>query len=197
MDQTLVIEALPGAGQVRAGAPRLTRSGEGPTIARVGLGFGQYELLDNIGAGGMAEVWKARRLLAGDIPKDVALKILNKTSDPESRQRALREELRLSAKLRHSNIVQVSDGGRINGRDYLEMEWVEGVDLAALLKWSRQEGTPLAVDVIEFILGELLRALEYAHTLPDGPIIHRDISPHNVLISVAGEVKLTDFRSCP
>jgi serine/threonine-protein kinase len=112
--------------------------------------------------------------------------------------RLLVDEAKLCATLSHKNIVQVQDLGREEGRLYISMEYIEGLDLRELLKGCSQKKIPLPVEFSLFIVLETLRALDYAHRKrgEDGKplgIVHRDVSPSNVLLSVEGEVKLCDF----
>ncbi len=155
-----------------------------------------HELIQRIGSGGMAQVWMARRRGREGMSKVVALKF--PTSDHEETLRLFAREARLSALLSHSNIVQVFDVGETEeGRPYLVMEWVDGLNLAQLISGWRRAKVLLPIGVCTFVAAELLKALDYAHNLRNesGPlqIVHRDISPQNVLVSISGEVKLTDF----
>ena len=159
---------------------------------------GAYERLRKIGAGGMGEVWLARRALGNGIEKTVALKFLpsHVAEDARARRDFIRE-VQLCMHLSHAAIVQVFDVCEVEGRLCMVMEWVDGVDLAQLMRARAREGRALPVEVVTHIIIELLRALDYAHRLQhDGRalcIVHRDVSPHNVLVSVSGDVKLTDF----
>ena len=148
----------------------------------------------------MAEVWVARRALGRKGSKFVALKlIVDHYVGDERYTRMFRAEAELAALLSHANIVQVFDEGEEDGRSYLVMEWVDGLNLLKL-------GAVLALlddedrrhRVIAYIIGQLLYALGYAHSITsyDGSplgVVHRDVSPQNVMISNHGEVKLTDF----
>jgi serine/threonine protein kinase len=146
----------------------------------------------------MAEVWMARRDAMGGASKSVAIKLLasHLASKPAYRKMFV-DEARLTMMLTHSNIVQVFDIGEHAGRSYLVMEWIDGIDLARLCASMRQEQLAFDFSVVAHVIGELLRALAYAHSLNDGnersTIVHRDISPHNVFLSISGEVKLGDF----
>jgi serine/threonine protein kinase len=146
----------------------------------------------------MAEVWMARREAMGGASKTVAIKLLasHLASKPNYR-RMFVDEARLTMMLTHSNIVQVFDVGEHAGRSYLVMEWIDGIDLSRLCASMRESATAFEFIVVAHVIGELLRALAYAHGLHDGDerstIVHRDISPHNVLLSISGEVKLGDF----
>jgi hypothetical protein len=162
--------------------------------------IGNYELVRRIGVGGMAEVWVARRISERRANKYVAIKVVadQHVGDPRF-HRMFKTEVELSALLNHVNIVQVFDEGEDDGRSYLVMEWVDGVNLLkveAALTFVDDEAW--RIKVITYIVGQLLYALNYAHsiTLHDGNplgIVHRDVSPQNVLVSAQGEVKLTDF----
>jgi serine/threonine protein kinase len=146
----------------------------------------------------MAEVWMARREAMGGASKTVAIKLLaSHLASKPNYQRMFVDEARLTMMLTHSNIVQVFDVGEHAGRSYLVMEWIDGIDLSRLCASMRESGTAFEFTVVAHVIGELLRALAYAHGLHDGDerstIVHRDISPHNVLLSISGEVKLGDF----
>ncbi|NVB42068.1 serine/threonine protein kinase [Pseudenhygromyxa sp. WMMC2535] len=160
--------------------------------------LGDYELLRKIGSGGMAEVWMGRRAAMGGASKAVAIKLLarNVLDDPAYREMFL-EEARLSMLLTNSNVVQVFDVGENDGEIYMVMEWIDGLNLSELRRKMLAGEDRLDAEVSAHIIGEVLRALAYAHGLHhDGSqstIVHRDVSPQNVLLSVSGEVKLADF----
>ncbi len=129
--------------------------------------------------------------------KTVAVKVLapNLASKPEYRRMFL-EEARLTMPLNNSGIVQVFEAGETDGDCYMVMEWVDGVNLAELHSFLWKKGERLSVEISMYIIGEVLRALDYAHNFCfDGAstIVHRDISPQNIMLSVAGEVKIMDF----
>lgn len=158
---------------------------------------GQYELVSKLGEGGMAEVWKGiRRTEVGNVKKTVAIKLIAGHSSKDlSYQRMFMREARVSMLLSHSTIAQVFDVGIEEDQLYMAMEFVNGMNLREL---SQQlEGEPFDFHVIAYIVGEILRALAYAHEIEhEGQtvtVIHRDISPHNVMLSISGEVKVTDF----
>ncbi len=157
-----------------------------------------YELLRRLGSGGMAEVWMARMLAGDHITKAVALKLLTAPRvDDERYRRMFVEEARLSMLLGHSNIVQVFDAGSLQGVAYIAMEWVDGPNLDQLTHLARERRLPFPNALAAHVIGEILQALAYAHTVTrDGEplgLIHRDVSPQNVLVSISGEVKLADF----
>lgn len=160
--------------------------------------LGPYTLLRRLGSGGMGEVWFARREGLGGASRDVAIKmLLASRGDEESARKMLIEEGRLSMRLTNSNIVQVYDVGEVKGTCYMAMEFVDGIDLSRLIKLLADQGEVMSVTLASFIIGEMLKALAYSHELDyQGQrlcVVHRDISPHNVMISVRGEVKLMDF----
>jgi len=161
--------------------------------------IGRYELIARLGAGGMGEVFRARSRGAGGFEKQVVIKRIlpHLASDPDFVQRFI-EEGKLVVKLRHAGIVQVLDMGEQDGTFFIAMEHVDGKDLAELLRASKASHIALPIPIAVYMLGELLEALDYAHraTDVDGTplgIIHRDVSPSNVLVSQTGEVKLVDF----
>jgi len=161
--------------------------------------FGPYLLFDKIGEGGMARIFLARSTAGlGGARLIVVKEILPMLAASADMSRLLVDEAKLCASLSHKNIVQVHDLGREEGRLYIAMEYVEGLDLRELLKGCSQKKIPLPVEFSLFIVLETLRALDYAHRKrgDDGQalgIVHRDVSPSNVLLSVEGEVKLCDF----
>ncbi|MCA9683162.1 MAG: serine/threonine protein kinase, partial [Myxococcales bacterium] len=161
--------------------------------------LGPYTLLRRVGSGGMGEVWIARREAIGGAAKLVALKTVlpEKAGNAESRRMFL-DEARLAMLMSNSNIVQVFDVGETrDGICYMAMEYVEGLDLAKLTEALRIRGEKLSHPVIGYIISEVLKALAYAHDHSiEGArqtVVHRDISPQNVMLSVSGEVKVTDF----
>src|SRR5690554_1885139 len=144
----------------------------------------------------MAEVWMAHRAALG-ASKTVALKLLAPHLASRQQYRTMfLEEARLSMLLNNSNIVQVFDAGEEDGECYIAMEWIDGANLAELQAALWASGRAMPVEIAMYIVGEVLRALDYAHNLVHdqaATIVHRDVSPANILLSLAGEVKLTDF----
>ena len=166
--------------------------------AESGERFGEYQLEERIAVGGMAEVWRARAFgLAGFEKTLVIKKILPDLVKDEEFVKLFIDEARIAVLLTHANIVQVFDLGRTDGTLYMAMEYVHGLDLAKVVTRARDDGPfPLAITL--FVVGEVLKALSFAHQVrgEDGEplnLVHCDISPQNVLVSHAGEVKITDF----
>ncbi len=157
--------------------------------------LGRYELLRILGRGGMAEVYLARRRVAG-LEKRLVVKRLRRerAGDPALLDLFMREA-KLSMSLGHQNVVPVFDFGRVGDDAFLAMEYVDGRDLGSTLG---RAGRPMPPLLAAYVASECCRALDHAHhrRAPDGGaagVIHRDVTPRNVLLSWAGEVKLTDF----
>ncbi len=162
--------------------------------------YGRYSLIRRIGSGGMAEVWKARAAGPSGFQKEFALKrvLPHLTEDSEFVEMFI-DEAKLVAGLVHPNIVQVFDFGSVGAHEYyLAMEYVAGANLASLQKRLEEARARWSPDVAAYITIEACRGLGYAHekTDTDGrplSLVHRDVSPQNVLVSFGGEVKVTDF----
>lgn len=147
-----------------------------------------------LGHGGMAEVYKAMRLGSAGVPVPCVIKtiISDKVDDPQFKEKFL-DEARIHAKMQHPNLVQVLDVGRIDGRLFLVMEWIDGLDAADLLRAARSRRVEIPIRHVLFILKQVLQALHHTHTHGGKGVVHRDISPGNILISRQGAVKLADF----
>ena len=164
-----------------------------------GQRIGPYELGDRLGAGGMAEVYIARRAGPGGFEKKFAIKRILPQLTTDSRFVAMFcDEARICAALAHPNIVQVVDFGEHDGQLFMAMEYVEGISCARLLRAVAARGERFPPGAALFIAHEVLRALRFAHEARDDRgrplrIVHRDVSPGNILLGRAGEVKLTDF----
>lgn len=160
--------------------------------------FGKYRLIERLGFGGMAEVFRAVLTGAEGFYRELAIKRIRPelSGNPEF-ERMFIDEARIAAKLQHANIVQIFDFDRIGSFTYIVMEYVRGQDLASVLSRGKHLGQPMPIDVACHVALEFLAGLRYAHEKSEGTtpldLIHRDISPGNVLMSYEGEVKLTDF----
>ncbi|MBH25271.1 MAG: hypothetical protein CMH57_12630 [Myxococcales bacterium] len=157
--------------------------------------LGPYRVIRWLGRGGMAEVQLALRLGSEGFERRVVVKCLHEhlCGNPEA-ERRFTEEALLGSLLDHSLIVKVLDLGRSQGRPYMALEYVDGLDLRSALAAAG----PLPLPAVLYLAREVARALHYAHTLHDGwgqplGIVHRDVTPSNILVSRSGEVKLTDF----
>ena len=161
--------------------------------------LGPYELLRPLGQGGMAEVFLARRRISGTVEKRLVIKRIRREHASDPRFVAMFvQEARLSMSLVHKNIVPVFDFGRAGDELFLAMELVDGPDLGKILEHARAHGERLAPMLVAYIALEACQALDYAHGTSDAhgrprALVHRDVTPGNVLISRAGEIKLVDF----
>jgi CheY-like chemotaxis protein len=161
--------------------------------------YGNYFLLEKIAVGGMAELFKAQQRGVQGFQKIVAIKrILPHFSDNEDFVTMFIDEAKLAAQLTHPNIVQIFDLGKSGTSYYIAMEYVNGRDLRTLLKKVREYGRPFPEQVAAFVVMKVAAALDYAHRKRgfddrELKLVHRDISPQNVILSVEGAVKLVDF----
>ncbi len=161
--------------------------------------LGRYFLFDRIGKGGMAEIYLARQAIElGGSRLCVVKEILGGLAGDSKFSEMLVHEAKLAARLSHANVVQVFELGREHGRLFIAMEYVEGFDLNALLGHCSRAKVPLPLELSVHVVREALRGLDYAHRQKsdDGTplgIVHRDVSPSNLLVSFEGEVKVCDF----
>jgi serine/threonine-protein kinase len=160
----------------------------------------RYRIVDKIAAGGMAEVFKGVAESLQGFRKTVAIKrILPALTKNTKFVTMFLDEARLSLFLQHANIVQVFDIGHADDTYFIVMEYVDGVDLKAVLEWRRRIGRRLTIGQTIYLIMEVCKGLAYAHDLTHPEtgerlnIVHRDVSPANVLFSRNGEVKLADF----
>ena len=161
--------------------------------------FGKYWLINRIAVGGMAEVFRAKAFGHAGFAKDLVVKriLRHYSRDPEFVDMFI-SEAKLSAQLVHPNVVQVFDFGKIEHNYFIAMEAVDGKDLKSLLRRLAERGERMPVLVAAYIAFELAKGLDYAHTRTDAEgqplnLVHRDISPSNVLLDYDGHVKLVDF----
>jgi serine/threonine protein kinase/thioredoxin-like negative regulator of GroEL len=161
--------------------------------------FGKYVLLEKIATGGMAELFRAMIMGQEGFEKLVAIKrILPHLTDQTELVTAFIDEAKLAALLQHPNIVQIYDFGSVDGAYFLAMEHLFGRNLHSILTKSREKGMPFTVDHGLYVVSKICEGMDYAHKLKDLQskplhLIHRDISPANVLITYEGEVKIVDF----
>jgi len=161
--------------------------------------LGPYELVERLAVGGMAEIYVARSRGVQGFEKDYVLKLIHpKYVGDADFIRMLVDEAKLVGQLTHSNIAQVIDLGVDGDAYYILMEYVRGKDLYQILNTTWERELQIPVDCAVYIAKEMASALYYAHTKEDENgrplnIVHRDISPQNVLLSYQGEVKILDF----
>jgi len=159
----------------------------------------RYRVIERLAAGGMAEVFIAESAGIEGFKKQVAIKrVLPALSEKKRFIAMFLDEARLSAHLTHSNVAQVFDIGVGDNAYFIVMEYVDGADLKAVIEYMRKGGRAFPAEHAAFIAEKICEGLTYAHELhgPDGKpleIIHRDMSPPNVLITKHGEVKIVDF----
>jgi serine/threonine-protein kinase len=161
--------------------------------------IGKYQILDRVAVGGMAELFKAQLVGQHGFEKLVAIKkILPHLATDKSFVEMFIDEARITAQLDHRNIVGVYELGTDADTPYIAMQYVDGLDVLALLRECARAQIRLPPDLAALIARDVLEALDYAHNALDVNgrqlrIVHRDISPGNVLLSWRGDVKLTDF----
>lgn len=161
--------------------------------------FGEYHLVERIAAGGMAEIWRAEIRGIGGFKREVAIKrILPEHTHDKKFVDMLLDEARIAARLSHPNIAQVIQCGLIDGCYYIVMELVDGVPLSQVLALLARAGERLPHQCALHLGIGLLRALDCAHKARGDngrllEVVHRDVSPHNLLVSTHGDAKLIDF----
>jgi serine/threonine protein kinase len=161
--------------------------------------FGKYTLFERIGRGGMAEVYKGRISGPAGFERTFVVKrILPHLSDDATFIKMFVEEAKMSARLAHPNIVQIFELGAVEGEYFISMEYVRGRDLADTMRAIWKTMGPPRPELVAYIGREACRALSYAHGVTDDMgrplgMIHRDVSPSNIMLSYEGAVKLLDF----
>jgi len=173
--------------------------GPAPAPPSAGDPYGPYRLVERIAIGGMAEVFRAKRSGVEGFEKTVAVKrILSHLSDNKEFVDMFINEAKVVSGLTHPNIVQIFDLGKIDRSYYIAMEYVQGRDLRTILRRARERGIAVPHALAAYVVSRMCAALEYAHRKRDEAgqpmrIVHRDVSPQNILLSFEGDVKLTDF----
>jgi serine/threonine protein kinase len=161
--------------------------------------FGPYKLIRQIAVGGMAEIHLAKTAGIAGFEKYVALKMIHPNfAEDDQFIQMLVDEAKIAVQLTHGNIAQTFDLGRVGEIYYITMEYVDGADLYKILRRASEQDIDMPLDVCAFIGKEISSALDHAHRKRDHVgkslgIVHRDVSPQNVLVSYSGEVKLVDF----
>ncbi|MBI3073109.1 MAG: protein kinase [Deltaproteobacteria bacterium] len=163
------------------------------------LGAGKYQVIAPISTGGMAEVFVAQAIGIQGFVKRVAIKrVLPHLAKEREFVRMFLDEARVAVELTHANIVQVLDLGVSDDNYFIVMEYIDGRDLGHVLKRARQLDTSPSIPLAIYIFTEVLKGLEHAHSKRDAEgrslgVVHRDVSPANILLSWPGEVKIADF----
>ena len=163
------------------------------------IGFGRYTLVERLAMGGMAELFVATAPGEHGFQKKVVIKrLLPNLANDETYNAMFIDEAKLTARLVHPKIAQTFELGKVDGSLFIAMEFVDGIDVLALLREFATRRRRVEPQLAAWIAHEVLDALDYAHSLKDESgnqlgIVHRDISPSNVLLSVRGDIKLVDF----
>lgn len=161
--------------------------------------FGKYQLLKKLATGGMAEVWLARQTGIEGFQKDVVVKrILPHLAEDREFVEMFKNEAMIAARFNHPNIAQVYEFGEANGTYYIAMEFIHGEDLGRVMRKASGMNQWIARPLAIRIVASACEGLYYAHSRADDAgrplnVVHRDISPQNILISFDGSVKLVDF----
>jgi eukaryotic-like serine/threonine-protein kinase len=161
--------------------------------------LGRYQLLCVVAQGGMGSVWAARLLADHGFERDVAIKTILPQHAEERRFREMfLDEARLASRIIHPNVVQVLDLAEQDGVLFQAMEWVEGDSLRALVNQVEEKGEPIPAPLAVRIVLEVAKGLHAAHELTDEQgspllVVHRDVSPHNIMVGLDGSVRISDF----
>lgn len=161
--------------------------------------FGPYQVFERIGVGGMATVHRAKEHGIAGFERIVALKrLLPHLAEDGSFVSSFVREAKFAAMLNHVNIVQLYELGRVGPHYFISMEYIEGCDVRGMLRQSLRTGRHLPLDIVISLLVQTCDALQYAHTRRDEDgemlgLVHRDVSPSNLLVNDAGYVKVIDF----
>jgi serine/threonine protein kinase len=161
--------------------------------------FGKYLILGKIATGGMAEMYQAKITSVEGFEKLVAIKkILPNLTQDQNLVKMFIDEAKLAAMLFHQNIVQIYDLGSMEGAYFIAMEYIHGKDLRVLTRKAKERNLPLPLEYALYITSRICSGLDYSHNIKDLQgnslgLIHRDISPQNILVTYQGEVKIVDF----
>jgi serine/threonine-protein kinase len=168
--------------------------------ARSSESFGPFEIFERLGTGGMAVVHRAIRKLDDGGEREVALKrLLPHLAEDASFIRAFAREAKMAQRLHHPNICEIYELGRVGDHYFISMQYLDGCDLRALLRRAHARSAPASMPLVVSVLAQLCAALDHAHTATDEEtgeplgLVHRDVSPANILVTRAGQVKIIDF----
>ncbi len=170
-----------------------------PGILPNPIPFGKYYLLERINVGGMAEVYKAKAFGVEGFERLLAVKkILSSIAEDEAFINMFIDEAKIAGQLNHPNIAQIFDLGKVDGSYFIALEYIGGKDLKTIFERARRLGEKVSIPRVCYFIMKVCEGLGHAHAKkgPDGNdlnIVHRDVSPQNVLISYEGEVKIIDF----
>jgi serine/threonine protein kinase len=190
------------ASETREGCRRASLRGavvESPSVALKPQQFGRYLLLDKVASGGMAEVWRAKLSGEQGFQRIYAIKkILPHVAEDTEFITMFTDEALITSSLQHANIGQVYEFSKIGDTFYIGMEYISGKDLKTVWSYNRSRKTTLPIELAAFITQKMSDGLDYAHRRTDNfgndaGIVHRDVSPQNILLSWDGEVKVIDF----
>jgi serine/threonine protein kinase len=182
-----------------AEVPRRKLPGAGSARPHAGSRYDRYQLIHPVADGGMATVWLARTRGKHGFERLVALKSILPSFAKDSRFRDMfLDEARIASRIDHVNVAQIFDVGETDGNLYLVMEWVDGDSLANLLRVVESQGSAFPIPVLLRIFADVCAGLHAAHELRDQRgqslnVVHRDVSPQNILVTDAGAVKVIDF----
>lgn len=187
-----------------SGGPTSSLQAISPVVAGAGglpsAYLGRYQLLAKLAAGGMATVYLGRIHAVAGFDRRVAIKVLHPHLSEDKNIKAMfLDEARLAARIRHPNVIPVTDVGEDPQHGtFLVMDYVEGMDLSQILRAAHKKGARVAVPVVVRIVSDFLAGLGAAHDLvgENGQnlgVVHRDVSPHNVLVGTDGIARITDF----
>ena len=161
--------------------------------------FGKYLLLERVNVGGMAEVFKAKAFGVEGFERLVAVKrILPSIAEDQEFITMFIDEAKIAVQLTHANVASIFDLGRVADSYFIAMEFVRGKDLRAIFDRVRKRGETVPVPMACYVIMKVCEGLDYAHNKKDSAgrdlhLVHRDVSPQNILLSYDGEVKLIDF----
>lgn len=170
-----------------------------PGILPNPIPFGKYYLLERINVGGMAEVYKAKAFGVEGFERLLAVKkILSSIAEDEAFINMFVDEAKIAVQLNHPNIAQIFDLGKVDGSYFIALEYIGGKDLKTIFERSRRIGEKVSIPRVCYLIMKVCEGLAHAHSKKDAQgkelhIVHRDVSPQNVLLSYEGEVKIIDF----